>query len=688
MRAALRAAAKPARPTSLLGCSLATVTAISREFNNFAVLLVPTTTTTTTSNSCSSSWARRPLGWVSRWAPRWVPRGVPRWASGLSYSPSLGPVTLVAANLALLLSVIFFGFDLADPLVYEMIAIRAGWMTVSQLPLVVLMAGKANLVGCLTGTSYERLNWIHRSVARCMLATALVHASYFLRSWARYDYIGRMLATDLHSRRGLGALCVLAWLVLASMAPVRGWRYELFVAQHLISAAGFLFAVWLHVPDSASAYVWSPVGLWALDRTVRWAYMVYHNLAVFHPPASPSSAFACRALFRRLDDDTARITIRDPPLAWRPGQHVFVACHSLAPLQQHPFTIASLPSDGRLDLVVRKHTGCTADIFRHACLCSGSLPSPVLARAQPPPPPPLPPATLNEGRIVVLDGPYGRLRPLEQFDSVVLLAGSTGAAFTVPLARHLMRLATLGQPIVTRRLRFVWAVKAGAQVHWFSSELGASLTALGQQRDAKPDRNGGLQVDASIYVTCDSELTFEIDAKPPPPLPSPSSPVQPGAGGDEKTERAGCGPGADCCCRTVAKDEDAIVEVPACSCGRPTPAPATAAAAAGGGDPRADGKDRLSRASTTASSSSSSSSVHSRFDLPQHAVTFVSRRPDVKTLIERELEHALGESAVVVCGPRGLVHATRAAVVQLSDERAVHKGTGAQGVAALSLGTR
>ena len=686
MRAALRAAAKPAHPTSLLACSLATVTAISREFNNFTVLLVPTTTTTTTTTSTSnssSSWARRVLGWV--------PCGVPRWASALSYPPSLGPVTLVAANLALLLSVVFFGFDVADPLVYEMIAIRAGWMTVTQLPLVVLMAGKANVVGCLTGTSYERLNWIHRSVARCTLATALVHASYFLRSWARYDYIGRMLATDLHSRRGLGALCVLAWLVLASVAPVRGWRYELFVAQHLVSAVGFLVAVWLHVPDSASAYVWSPVGLWVLDRTVRWAYMVYHNLAVFHPPASPSSVLACRARFRRLDDNTARITIRDPPLAWRPGQHVFVACHSLAPLQQHPFTIASLPSDGRLDLVVRKHAGCTAHIFRHACLCSGSLPSPVLARAQPPPPPPPPspplPAALGEDRTVVLDGPYGRLRPLEQFDSVVLLAGSTGAAFTVPLARHLMRLAALGQPIVTRRLRFVWAVKTGAQVHWFSAELGASLAALDQQNDAKPDRNGGLRVDAGIYVTCDPELTFEIDAKPPPPPSSPSSSVQPGAGGDEKTERAGCGPDADCFCRTLAKDEDAIAEVPACSCGQPTPAPAAAAATAGGDGLRAEGKDLLSRASTTAAtSSSSSSSVHSRFDLPQDSVTFVSRRPDVKALIERELEHALGESAVVVCGPRGLVHATRAAVVQLSDERAVHKGTGAQGVTVLSLG--
>lgn len=52
----------------------------------------------------------------------------------------------------------------------------------------------------------------------------------------------------------------------------------------------------------------------------------------------------------------------------------------------------------------------------------------------------------------------------------------------------------------------------------------------------------------------------------------------------------------------------------------------------------------------------------------------------VRNLIQKELERARGESAVVVCGPLGLVQATREAAVGLSDERAVHKGTGAQGV--------
>lgn len=57
----------------------------------------------------------------------------------------------------------------------------------------------------------------------------------------------------------------------------------------------------------------------------------------------------------------------------------------------------------------------------------------------------------------------------------------------------------------------------------------------------------------------------------------------------------------------------------------------------------------------------------------------LSGRPHPKNLIRKMLEQALGESAVVVCGPKGLVSNVRQSVVSLSDERAIHKGTGAQG---------
>ncbi len=62
------------------------------------------------------------------------------------------------------------------------------------------------------------------------------------------------------------------------------------------------------------------------------------------------------------------------------------------------------------------------------------------------------------------------------------------------------------------------------------------------------------------------------------------------------------------------------------------------------------------------------------------SITIFTGRPNARAIIRKTLEQALGEAAVVVCGPRGLVDDVRSGVVRLSDERAVHKGTGAQGI--------
>lgn len=62
-------------------------------------------------------------------------------------------------------------------------------------------------------------------------------------------------------------------------------------------------------------------------------------------------------------------------------------------------------------------------------------------------------------------------------------------------------------------------------------------------------------------------------------------------------------------------------------------------------------------------------------------VSFVSRRPALDGAIRDAVEHAWGETGVVVCGGKALSGYVRNEVARLSDERAVHKGSGAQGIA-------
>lgn len=86
--------------------------------------------------------------------------------------------------------------------------------------------------------------------------------------------------------------------------------------------------------------------------------------------------------------------------------------------------------------------------------------------------------------------------------------------------------------------------------------------------------------------------------------------------------------------------------------------------------------------STNGSSSANTSSTSSKEIQvsPTSSWHRLSGRPTVESIIRPPVETALGETAVVVCGGLSVTAESRTFVAALSDERAVHKGTGAQGI--------
>src|SRR5256885_16558642 len=83
--------------------------------------------------------------------------------------PSVGVVVLVLGYLGFILALEHSNNNVPGAQHYAALGLRAGWLAIAQLPLLVLLAGKTNLIGLLTGMSYERLNVLHRWVARGML---------------------------------------------------------------------------------------------------------------------------------------------------------------------------------------------------------------------------------------------------------------------------------------------------------------------------------------------------------------------------------------------------------------------------------------------------------------------------------------------------------------------------------------
>ena len=447
---------------------------------------------------------------------------------------------------------------------------------------------------------------------------------FFFKSWGKYKYIPKKLEVDIISRQGLGAWCVLLWIILSTLAPIRNIKYEFFVVQHVISYVGFTTIVMIHVPKDMKVWVWAPVGIYLTDRVVRTLYLVYNNISLFHKRKAGAAAglISCRATFTALPDRATLVSIPNPTFKWKPGQHVFLHCPSIVPLQSHPFTIATLPSDNKLEFVIRAHRGGTRRLFRHA---NESLP-PVASKA------------------VLVDGPYGRMRPLEQFDTVVLIAGSTGATFTMPLLRDLVRRSCEGK-LATRKVRFVWVVKSKGQVGWFAKELRGAVEAVAGLQD-------GLVVEASVYITCDTTLTVESDGG------SDASSISSVGASIEKP--ALCGGDRCCCTDTVLEGEKEGGSTSPTS----SPAPRNTCTC---GMPIATAENEVV------------TSIQAELSLPE-SVNIKTGRPALRALINRELEQARGEAAVAVCGPAGLKGVVRREVTGLCDERAVCKGSGADGV--------
>lgn len=604
--------------------------------------------------------------------------------------PSLGTSLIIVANAVLLIVLAFYKLDTIDQYSYQNIAYRAGFLSLGQLPLIFLLAGKNNVIGWLTGSSYERLNVLHRWTARCLLLMVTLHMAYWFADWAPYGYISIQMTTDSTTQLGFSAWCVLLWIVVSSMLPIRALSYEFFVIQHLISFVVFIVLILLHTPSSDHAWIYVGIGIFALDRITRAVQTAYVNVAIFHPEsrrqATHSCLWASPAELTPLSHETTRVTIRNPPISWKPGQHAFISLHSMLPLQSHPFTISSISSDGKLEFLIKAHNGGTRKLFRYAKQ-NHTLPHHQNSNGH---------STISIG----LEGPYGQMRPLRQFESVVLLCGNVGATFTVPLLRDLVQdWKSSPQAAVTRYVRFVWIIKSQNIIDWFARELSR---AAAEVRDLKV-QGLDIRLDVSVYVTCGDnfnagytsdgstifsdlssqsnnresrsrgDVVFTTDEKDQlSPVKKTNNYQQDFAVReiDPRLESSSprrriktCRPDGTCCCQTTIKDEtsDAVPVAVVCSCSHDTE----------------ETQDVILTADDSADCGKPTTSSQPILDPSIH---LLSGRPDLINIVRKTLEQAQGEAAVVVCGPRTLNESARQVVVNLSDERAIHKGTGALGV--------
>lgn len=83
--------------------------------------------------------------------PQFMPQGM-RWFK----VPPVGTILLVLGYLGWVLLLEFMNNNVAGAQHFTSLGVRAAWLAVAQVPLLILLAGKNNLIGVVTGVSYER----------------------------------------------------------------------------------------------------------------------------------------------------------------------------------------------------------------------------------------------------------------------------------------------------------------------------------------------------------------------------------------------------------------------------------------------------------------------------------------------------------------------------------------------------
>lgn len=531
--------------------------------------------------------------------------------------PSMGRILVLLVYWAVIIYMATAGAIIKDAYFWERIGFRNAWVTVTQLPFLYLLASKSSVLGKIAGSSYERLNWLHRWVARTMFITATVHGWHFYTEWKRANIIDEEIKMMPMVKYGLGAWSLLLWANISGLAPLRHWCYEFFVAQHMLTWIFFLYVIYIHVPAYAQYNVWFAVAALCFDRFYRTVLLLWQNIKL-RPNRSKCKGgqrIGHKAHIRAVGEDVTIVTIKDVHFSWRAGQHLYLWMPKVGLSDHHPYTIASAHispetcSCNSIQLVVRKHKGFSRRIHSYArkMQVSGK----------------------KETVTAFVTGPYGLPPRWDIYETLVLISASTGASFTLPILESVLN--TEHKSICTRRIAFLLAAKKGDEIGYYVDRLHELI-----------DKAEHIGVELTVYIAVTRG----------PPLPIVVSNKYLSLGTQEKSTEAMIS------ASSASSTTGSRVTVPQnkMSCCKKADATIDLEKQAGGRGRRG-------------SSASSDSHVHQ-----------LTSRPNIEAFIRDAVEAAGGETSVVVCGGKSLVARTRNCVAKLSDERAVHKGTGAQGI--------
>ncbi|KAI6042176.1 iron reductase [Pisolithus marmoratus] len=360
---------------------------------------------------------------------------VRHWTLPYSKSVFLLSTTIVLAYLAVVLVCVIKDAPLiSNPN-------RAGFLAVAQIPVVFLFATKNSILSLLLGpgNGYEKLNYIHRMSGRLMFLSACIHGSLWIRNHLQY---GLPILGPQKETSGVATLSVLGIIVLTSLRPVRRLFYQAFFVVHILTFVAFFVTLRYHTLYS-QPWIFPALAFFAADALLRFLRYCIKDARLSAP-----------------DQLMTFVHIQDCDDGWLAGQHVQLRVFfSSRIFESHPFTILS-PPPGRscfnrsgMILAARVNGDWTRELNTYTRNEQDLSISASEKRT-------------SDQRVdvpvhVMIDGPYGGSSvDLGQYETVLLVAGGSGATFTLGLLDDIVyRCVKAGRPggERTTRIEFMLA---------------------------------------------------------------------------------------------------------------------------------------------------------------------------------------------------------------------------------------
>ncbi|KZF19808.1 hypothetical protein L228DRAFT_223655 [Xylona heveae TC161] len=427
------------------------------------------------------------------------------------------------------------------------LAVRTGLMAIALTPIIVALAGKVNLVSMLTGISHEKLNVLHRYTSYMCLFLSIVHTVPFIVAPIR-DGGAEALRKQFYKKgayefTGTPALGMLVGLCLLSIPWIRRYAYNLFYRLHILLYIVYLGLMFWHAGQELDswAYLWATLAVYLASIVgrllVKWQTFNILRSGTWY------RGFPAQAVV--LPGDMTKVNIFGPvDFVWTPGQHCWLRFPHLSMLQNHPFTIASVPccrhglhgtskeedevscygDVQRMTFYIRSYNGLTRRLEDHTCaeIAKDDKSS----------------AMFDADGIfsVHVDGPYGGIvEDLSSlYDCVVFVAGGGGVASCMPWMLHLARRMRHtsqtpttpsseredrpsddgkshgynGREEHTSRVKvihLIWMVRHPDHLEWITSDLAQVVRLAGHER-----------VKLEFYVTGNNRKAGMADIVPPP----------------------------------------------------------------------------------------------------------------------------------------------------------------------------